>query len=467
VRQTAAGADEQEPTMDAIDPSTGEVVATYDPHDDDEVDARLQRSWDGFTAWRRTEYRDRSNLLRRAAEVLDERRDEFAELMTREMGKPITAAEAEVDKCAWVCRYEADYGPGHLGHDIIATDAKRSYVRFDPLGPLLAVMPWNFPFWQLFRAAAPALVAGNTVVLKHASNVPGCALAIEEVFAAAGAPEGVFQTLLVGSGAMAEVIADDRVRAVTLTGSVPAGRQVAAAAGEALKPSVMELGGSDAFVVLDDADITKAARTGVSSRLINNGQSCIAAKRFIVVDEVADRFVDEFVAATERASVGDPMDRQTDVGPLARPDLRDDLHDQVQRSLDEGAELLTGGQPLDRPGYFYAPTVLDRVRPEMTAAAEETFGPAAAIIRVADQDEAVEVANASVFGLGASIWTADLDRAEDVAGRIEAGCVFVNQLVKSDPRVPFGGVKDSGYGRELGAYGIREFVNAKTVWLES
>jgi succinate-semialdehyde dehydrogenase / glutarate-semialdehyde dehydrogenase len=452
--------------VEAIDPSTGEVIATYEPHDESEIEMRLQRAWDGFTAWRRTEYRERSNLLRRVADILDDRRDGFAELMTREMGKPIKAAEAEVEKCAWVCRYEADYGPGHLGHDIIATDAKRSYVRFDPLGPLLAVMPWNFPFWQLFRAAAPSIVAGNTVVLKHASNVPGCALAIEEVFAAAEAPAGVFTTLLVGSGAMADVIADDRIRAVTLTGSVPAGRKVAAAAGEALKPTVMELGGSDAFLVLDDADVTAAARTGVSSRLINNGQSCIAAKRFIVVDEVADAFVEEFVAATERAVVGDPMERQTDVGPLARDDLRDELHDQVERSVGEGADLRTGGQPLDRPGFFYAPTVLDRVAPAMTAAAEETFGPVAAIIRVADEDEAIAVANDSQFGLGASVWTSDLERGERVAGLIEAGGVFVNQLVKSDPRVPFGGVKDSGYGRELGAYGIREFVNAKTVWLE-
>jgi succinate-semialdehyde dehydrogenase / glutarate-semialdehyde dehydrogenase len=453
--------------VEAIDPSTGETIATYEPHDDDAVEDRLQRSWDGFLSWRTTEYRERSNLLRRVADVLEQRRDEFAELMTREMGKPITAGESEVEKCAWVCRYEADHGPAHLAHDIVASDAKRSYVRFDPLGPLLAVMPWNFPFWQLFRAAAPSIIAGNTVVLKHASNVPGCALAIQDVFAAADAPAGVFQTLLVGSSTMADVIADDRIRAVTLTGSVPAGRQVAAAAGEALKPSVMELGGSDAFVVLDDADVSKAARTGVSSRLINNGQSCIAAKRFIVVDEIADPFVEEFVAATERATVGDPMDRQTDVGPLARPDLRDELHDQVRRSIDEGAELLTGGDHLDQPGFFYAPTVLDRVDPEMTAAAEETFGPAAAIIRVADEDEAVAVANASVFGLGASVWTGDLERGERLAGRIEAGGVFVNQLVKSDPRVPFGGVKDSGYGRELGAYGIREFVNAKTVWLES
>jgi succinate-semialdehyde dehydrogenase / glutarate-semialdehyde dehydrogenase len=452
--------------VDAIDPNTGEVIASYQPHDGDEVERRLQRAWEAFAAWRGTEYRERGNLLRRTADVLERRKDELAELMTREMGKPITAAGSEIDKCAWVCRYEADHGPAHLAHDIVATDAKRSYVRFDPLGPLLAVMPWNFPFWQLFRAAAPSLIAGNTVLLKHASNVPGCALAIEEVFAEADAPAGVFQTLLVGSDVIGDAIADRRVRAVTLTGSVPAGRKVAAAAGEALKPTVMELGGSDAFVVLDDADVDRAARTGVTSRLINNGQSCIAAKRFIVVDAVADRFVEAFVAAAERAQVGDPLDRQTDVGPMAREDLRDELHEQVRRTIADGAELLTGGEPLDRPGFFYPPTVLDRVTPSMTAAVEETFGPAAAILRVADEDEAVAVANDSEFGLGASVWTNDLDRGERVAGRIEAGCLFVNELVKSDPRVPFGGVKDSGYGRELGAYGIREFVNAKTVWLD-
>jgi succinate-semialdehyde dehydrogenase / glutarate-semialdehyde dehydrogenase len=452
--------------VDAIDPSTGERIASYDPHDGDEVERRLQRAWDGFTRWRTTGFDERSALLHRVADVLEDRRDDLAALMTREMGKPITAAEAEVDKCAWLCRYEADHGPGHLGYDQVETDAARSYVRFDPLGPLLAVMPWNFPFWQLFRAAAPSLVAGNTVLLKHASNVPGCALAIEAVFDAAGAPEGAFQTLLVGSDVIGDAIADPRVRAVTLTGSVPAGRKVAAAAGEALKPTVMELGGSDAFVVLDDADVDAAARTGVSSRLINNGQSCIAAKRFIVVEAVADRFVEAFVEASDDATVGDPMDRGTDVGPMARDDLRDELHDQVRRTVDEGAELLTGGEPLDRPGFFYPPTVLDRVSPGMVAAVEETFGPAAAVLRVADEDEAVAVANDSEFGLGASVWTADLDRGERVAARIEAGCLFVNQLVKSDPRVPFGGVKDSGYGRELGAYGIREFVNAKTVWVE-
>lgn len=453
-------------TFEVIDPATGELVATYDTHDTEEVEQRLARSWSAFTDWRRTTYDRRSELLLRAADILDKRREELAQLMTTEMGKPVTAAESEVDKCAWVCRYEAEQGPGHLAHDVVATDAHRSYVRFDPLGPLLAIMPWNFPFWQLFRAAAPNLIAGNPVLLKHASNVPGCALAIEEVFAEAGAPEGLFQTLLIDTEAVAAVIGDDRVRGVTLTGSVPAGRKVAAAAGEALKPTVLELGGSDAFIVLEDADVDRAAEVGASSRLINNGQSCISAKRFIVVEEVADAWVAAFTRHVEAAAVGDPKDRDTTVGPLAREDLREELDDQVQRSVRAGAELVTGGKALDRPGFFYAPTVLDRVAPPMAAGSEETFGPAAAVLRVAGEAEAVALANASDFGLGASLWTQNLDRAERLAGEIEAGGVFVNELVKSDPRLPFGGVKDSGYGRELGAYGIREFVNAKTVWLD-
>ncbi|MTV25771.1 NAD-dependent succinate-semialdehyde dehydrogenase [Nitriliruptoraceae bacterium ZYF776] len=452
--------------MQAIDPSTGETIATYDEHDEAAVDQRLQRAWDGFTAWRTTRFDERSALLHAAADELEKRRGDLAELMTAEMGKPIAAAEAEVDKCAKVCRYEADHGEAHLAHDVIETEATRSYVRFDPLGPLLAVMPWNFPLWQVFRALAPATMAGNTVLLKHASNVPGCALAIEEVLTAAGAPDGVFQTLLVGSSKIADVIADDRVRSVTITGSVPAGRKVAAAAGEALKPSVLELGGSDPFLVLDDADVATAARVARDSRLLNNGQSCISAKRFVVVDAVADDFVDAFVAATEEAVVGDPKDRATTLGPLARDDLRDDLHDQVQRTVQAGAELRTGGSAIDRPGFYYAATVLDRVTPEMAAAEEETFGPAAAVLRVADEEQAIAVANDTDFGLGASVWTEDLERGERVAARIEAGNVFVNELVKSDPRVPFGGVKDAGYGRELGSYGIKSFVNAKTVWVE-
>ncbi len=452
--------------MEAIDPSTGRTIATYETHDGDAVERRLERAWRGFVGWRGTTFDERGQLLRAAADELEKRRGDLAELMVREMGKTIAAAEAEVDKCAAVCRYEADHGEAHLAHDVIDTEATSSYVRFDPLGPLLAVMPWNFPLWQVFRALAPATMAGNTVLLKHASNVPGTALAIEEVMTAAGAPDGVFTTLLIGSKDVEGVIADPRVRAVTITGSVPAGRKVAAAAGEHLKPSVLELGGSDPFIVLDDADVEVAARVARDSRLLNNGQSCIAAKRFVVVEAVADRFVEAFVAAVDESVVGDPMDRATTVGPLAREDLRDDLHAQVRATVDSGASLLTGGEVLDRPGYYYAPTVLDHVDPAMTAAEEETFGPAAAVLRVPDEDRAIEVANDTDFGLGASIWTEDLERGERVAARIEAGCVFVNELVKSDPRVPFGGVKDAGYGRELGSYGIKSFVNAKTVWVQ-
>jgi succinate-semialdehyde dehydrogenase/glutarate-semialdehyde dehydrogenase len=452
--------------MESVNPTTGEPLEAYPDHDPSEVDHRLQVAWDGWEAWRGTGFDERAELLRDVADGLEKRQDELAALMVREMGKPITSARSETEKCAWVCRYYADHGEEHLRHDVIETDARTSYVRFDPLGPLLAIMPWNFPFWQLFRAAAPAIMAGNVVVLKHASNVPGCAVEIERLFAATSAPEGVLQTLFVSSSAIGEVIDDDRIRAVTLTGSVGAGRKVGAAAGEALKPVVLELGGSDAFLVLDDADVAAAATVGVQSRLINNGESCIAAKRFVVVDAVADEFVERFRAELEAVSIGDPMEEDTQVGPLAREDLRADLHEQVEASIGEGARLVTGGHALDRPGWFYAPTLLDGVRPEMTVAAEETFGPAAAVLRVADEDEAVRVANDSEFGLGASIWTEDRDRGERVAARVEAGCVFVNQLVKSDPRVPFGGVKSSGVGRELGAYGIKEFTNVKTVWVE-
>jgi succinate-semialdehyde dehydrogenase / glutarate-semialdehyde dehydrogenase len=452
--------------LESVDPTTGKQIATYRPHDDAEVDARLARATSAWHEWGTAEVDDRTPLLRAVADLLEQRREDLARLMVSEMGKPLTAARSEVDKCVWVCRWEAEHAEAHLAHDVVETDAVRSYVRFDPLGPLLAVMPWNFPLWQVFRAAAPALAAGNTFLLKHASNVPGCALAIEELFRDAGCPHGVVQTLLIGSKATEAVIADPRVRAVTLTGSVPAGRAVAAAAGRALKPTVLELGGSDAFVVLGDADLDAAAAKGAESRLLNNGQSCIAAKRFVVVDEVHDAFVERLVAAFEQRQVGDPMDEDTDVGPMAREDLREDLHAQVRRSVVQGARVATGGTMLDRAGWFYAPTVLTSVGPETTAGAEETFGPAAAVLRVEDEEAAVAIANASDFGLGASVWTGDRERGERLAARIEAGGVFVNQLVKSDPRVPFGGVKDSGYGRELGAYGIREFVNAKTVWVE-
>ncbi len=453
-------------TMEAIDPSTGETIATYETYDESQVERRLAGSWSAYQSWRTTSFDERGQLLRAVADELESRRDDLATLMVHEMGKTIGAAEGEVDKCAKVCRYEADHGEANLAHDVIETEAHSSYVRFDPLGPLLAVMPWNFPLWQAFRALAPATMAGNTVLLKHASNVPGTALAIEEVIAAAGAPEGVFTTLLIGSSSVADVIADPRVRSVTITGSVPAGRKVAAAAGEHLKPSVLELGGSDPFLVLDDADVEVAARVARDSRLLNNGQSCISAKRFVVVEAVADRFVEAFVAAVEESVIGDPMDRATTLGPLARDDLRDDLHEQVRATVDAGGRLLTGGERVERPGFYYAPTVLDHVDTRMAAAEQETFGPAAVVLRVPDEAAAIEVANDTDFGLGASVWTEDLERGQRVASRIEAGGVFVNELVKSDPRVPFGGVKDAGYGRELGSYGIKSFVNAKTVWVE-
>jgi succinate-semialdehyde dehydrogenase / glutarate-semialdehyde dehydrogenase len=450
----------------AINPATEQEVGRHPAHDDTEVEHRLARSWSAFGEWRRVSLDERGTVLRDLAAGLERRREDLATLMTAEMGKPITAARAEVDKCAWVCRHYADHAADYLASEDVATEARTSYVRYDPLGPVLAVMPWNFPLWQVFRAAAPALAAGNTMLLKHASNVPGCALAIEDLFAEAAAPEGAFTTLMIGSGRVAEVIADQRVRGVTLTGSEHAGRVVASQAGDRLVPTVLELGGSDAFVVLDDADVGRAAEVGATSRLINNGESCIAAKRFIVVDAVADVFVEALAGHIAAARVGDPADDDTEVGPLARADLRDDLDDQVRRTVAAGATVVTGGDPIDGPGFFYAPTVLDGVSPQMAAGAEETFGPVAAVLRVPDQAAAIATANASAYGLGASVWTDDRERGQRVAADLEAGCVFVNQLVKSDPRVPFGGVKDSGYGRELGRAGARAFTNVKTVWVE-
>lgn len=452
-------------TLTSVNPATGQEFATFPSHGPDEVTAALARSWDAFGDWRTASSAARATVLTAAADELDRRRDDLAALMTTEMGKTLASAGAEVDKCAWACRHYAEHVDDYLAHDTIETDAAASYVRFDPLGPILAVMPWNFPLWQAFRAAAPALVAGNTMLLKHASNVPGCAMAIEEVFTAAGAPEGVFSTLLVGSGAVADIIADERVRGVTLTGSELAGRKVAAQAGEHLKPTVLELGGSDPFIVLEDADVARAAEVAATSRLINNGQSCIAAKRFIVVDAVVDEFTEAFRHHLAAATVGDPMDADTDVGPLARADLRDDLQDQVRRSVADGATLALGGDVVDGPGWFHEVTLLTGVGARHAVGYEETFGPAAAVMPVADVDDAVAIANSSPYGLGAAVWTQDVERGQQVASHIESGAVFVNELVKSDPRVPFGGVKDSGYGRELGEYGAKAFVNAKTVWV--
>ncbi|MGA9752401.1 MAG: NAD-dependent succinate-semialdehyde dehydrogenase [Acidobacteriota bacterium] len=451
--------------MRAVNPATEEPIRDLPDHSLAQVDEKLDLATGTFDFWRHTSFSERASLMKGAAQRLRDGKGAYAALMTQEMGKTITAAEAEVDKCAWVCDFYAGNAERFLASEPVETDASRSLVRFDPLGPVLAVMPWNFPFWQVFRFAAPALMAGNVGLLKHASNVPGCALAIEEVFRTAGFPLGTFQTLLVGSKVVEGIIRHPAVRAVTLTGSDPAGVAVASQAGAALKKTVLELGGSDPFIVLRDADVEAAARSAATARTINNGQSCIAAKRFIVEEPVAERFEAALVSAMAALKVGDPMDRATDVGPLARADLREDLQGQVDRTVAAGAHLALGGRPMEGRGYFYPPTVLTGVEPGMAAFEEETFGPVAAVVRAQDAEHAIVLANASPFGLGACLWTADTERGAALAAEVEAGAVFVNGIVKSDPRLPFGGVKRSGYGRELSAFGIREFVNVKSVWI--
>jgi len=452
--------------LQSVNPSTGELIKTYDEPDENQINAMLDQSVEAFSQWRKTRFSDRSKKMAKAAQVLRDRKEEWAKVMTQEMGKPITEARSEVEKCAWVCDYYAEKAEEFLSKEEVETDASRSFVRYDPLGPVLAVMPWNFPFWQVFRFAAPGLMAGNVGLLKHASNVPGCALAIEEIFKEAGFPDGVFQALLIGSSRADQVIADDRIKAVTLTGSDFAGKKVAQTAGQNLKKTVLELGGSDPFIILSDADVEEAASVGSAARCINSGQSCIAAKRFIVVEGHLEEFTSKFVEYMKDRVVGDPMEDGTQIGPMARDDLREDLHSQVSQSIMDGADNLLGGENLDRPGYFYAPTVLGNVSKGMAVYEEETFGPVAAIIPAKDDDDAIRIANDTKFGLGASLWTQDMDRAEELSGEIEAGCVFINGLVKSDPRLPFGGVKASGYGRELSYQGIREFVNIKSVWMK-
>jgi succinate-semialdehyde dehydrogenase / glutarate-semialdehyde dehydrogenase len=447
----------------SVNPTTGEVVQSYAPLTDHELEQRLSTAESAFGDYRGVPVERRAAWLIRAAEILEGESRRWAELMTLEMGKPLAGAVAEAEKCARVCRYYAEHGPGFLADEPVEADAERSWVAHRPLGPVLAVMPWNFPFWQLFRFAAPALAAGNVALLKHASNVPGCALAIEEIFRRAGFPEGVFQTLLIGSSEVERVVSDPRVRAVTLTGSEGAGAAVGAAAGRAIKKSVLELGGSDPFIVMPSADLERAVETAVTARHINNGQSCIAAKRFIVHRDVAEAFIRGFVARTEALVVGDPMDPETDVGPLATEAIRDELADQVKRSVAAGARLRTGGSIPRRAGWFYAPTVLTHLPPGSAAACEETFGPVAAILTVGSAREALDVANDSDLGLGASAWTTDAGEARLFAEELEAGCVALNRMVVSDPRLPFGGVKKSGYGRELGRWGMMEFVNVKAV----
>jgi succinate-semialdehyde dehydrogenase/glutarate-semialdehyde dehydrogenase len=452
--------------IQSVNPANGQTLATFELLSNVEIGRRLDRAVEAFGRFRRTPFVERARLMKRVADILEERRTDYGRLMTLEMGKPIGAAVEEVTKCAWACRFYAEHAEAMLADQEVTTTASRSFVRFQPLGPVLAVMPWNFPFWQVFRFAAPTLMAGNVGLLKHASNVPQCALAIEEVLVRAGLPAGVFQTLLVTTSQVATLLDDDRVVAATVTGSEGAGSAVAARAGARIKKTVLELGGSDPFIVMPSADLDEAVSVAVKARVVNNGQSCIAAKRFIVAEAVADQFTRRMVDGMEALRVGDPLDPATQVGPLATANIIDILDDQVRRSVQAGARVLTGGRRLERPGNYYAPTVLADVGPDCPAYREELFGPVATLFVVPDAGEALRIANDTTFGLGASVWTQDLGERARFVDQIESGMVFVNGMVASDPRLPFGGVKRSGYGRELAAYGLREFVNVKTVWIK-
>jgi len=452
--------------FDSINPATGEKIASYAEMSPDAVQAILEQCATAQRAWAKTAFAERARLMRAAAQVLRANKEEYARLMVQEMGKIYAQGVAEAEKCAWVCDYYAEHAEGFLTAEEVATEAAHSFVTFKPLGVVLAVMPWNFPLWQVFRFAVPALMAGNGAVLKHAPNVFGCALLIENVFRQAGFPQNLFRSLLIGIEQTTAVIRNPLVAAVTITSSVNAGRAVAGEAGKVLKKCVLELGGSDPFIVLEDADIDKAVQVGIVGRFQNSGQSCIAAKRFIIVDAVYDEFETRFVAAVRALKMGDPMEDGVYIGPLARRDLRDTLHEQVRRSVAAGARVLVGGEPPTGPGAFYPPTVLADVRPGMPAWSEELFGPVATLIRVKDEQEAIAAANATEFGLGGAVWTQDLARGERIAAdEIQSGAAFVNDMSKSDPRMPFGGIRHSGYGRELSVYGIREFVNVHAVWV--
>ena len=453
--------------LQSINPSTGEIIANYEETSGSQIENLIENSQKAFTSWRKTTFAVRGTYLYRAAERLDQKAEEFARLMACEMGKPIREGIAEIHKCALTCRYYAEHAESLFLRQTAETDASKSFVTFNPLGIILAVMPWNFPFWQVFRFAAPNLMAGNTAILKHASNVSGCALAIESVFNDAGLPSSVFTTLLISSQQVASIIENPLIRAVTLTGSTPAGQAVARKAGECLKKTVLELGGSDPYIILDDADLELAATACVTSRLINTGQTCISAKRFICVEKVYDQFEKLFVEKMSQIRYGDPLLPETHIGPMARLDLRDELHTQVCKSIECGAELLLGGTMPESKGAFYPPTVLSNVKKGMPVYDEETFGPVAALINVSDEEEAIRVANDTVFGLGAAIFTRDTAKAERIAAdELEAGSCFINTFVKSDPRLPFGGIKQSGFGRELTAFGIHEFVNIKSVFIK-
>ena len=450
----------------SVNPATGETIKTFAALTPDEINTKLQNAADAFRSYRPTSFADRRQWLSRAAEILEAEKNEIGRTITVEMGKPIKGAIGEIEKCAWVCRYYAETAEGHLADEVIETNATRSFVHFQPLGPVLAVMPWNFPFWQVFRFAAPALMAGNVGLLKHSSNVPQCAVAIEDIIRRAGFPDNVFQTLLIGSDLVKSVLEDRRVAAATLTGSEPAGRSVASIAGKEIKKTVLELGGSDPFIVMPSADIDEAISTAVKSRTINNGQSCIAAKRFIFHSGIYEKFESEFVLEMKRLRIGDPLDEKTDIGPLATEQILKDVDEQVKTSVAAGAVVLTGGQRRVGKGNFYEPTVLTNIPKNSPAFTEEVFGPVAMLFRVKDINDAISLANDTTFGLGSSAWTSDEDERCRFIDELDAGCVFINGMVASDPRLPFGGVKNSGYGRELGEFGIREFVNIKTVWIK-
>jgi succinate-semialdehyde dehydrogenase/glutarate-semialdehyde dehydrogenase len=452
--------------LQTINPSTGKIEKTFKEHTSEEVSKIIDSVDKTFNTWRGVQYSERKKLMMNAAKILRDKKDYYGKILTIEMGKPIKQAIAEVEKCAWVCEYYAENSEKLLSEEKIETDASQSFVRFDPIGIVLAVMPWNFPFWQVFRFAAPALMAGNAGVLKHASNVPMSALAIEEIFLNAGFPENLFRTLMIGSSAVEDVIKNPKVKAATLTGSEPAGKKVAESCGRLLKKTVMELGGSDPFIVLEDADIETAVKTAITARLINNGQSCIAAKRFIVVKNIFDEFEKKFVERMSKVVVGDPMNDETELGPIAREDLLEELDAQVKESVKKGARILCGGNKIKREGFYFEPTIISNLKPGIPAYDDEIFGPVASLIKAEDEDDAIRIANDSNFGLGASLWTNDIEKAKIIASKIDSGSVFVNGLVKSDPRLPFGGIKNSGYGRELSHYGIKEFVNIKTVWIK-
>lgn len=453
--------------LQSINPANEELIKEYSEMSDEKVSKILNQANSSYQEWKQTSFNHRSGLMKNSAKILRDRKDELARLMTLEMGKPILQSKAEVEKCAWVCDYYADNAEKFLSNEIVKTEFSKSYVSYQPLGVILAVMPWNFPFWQVFRFAAPTLMAGNAGVLKHSSNVMGCALAIEEVFLKAGFPENLFRTLVISSKKVEAVIRNRNIQAVTLTGSTPAGKSVASIAGSEVKKTLLELGGSDPYIILEDANLETAAEICVNARLINGGQSCIAAKRFIIVEEIYKMFEELFVQKMKSRKMGDPFDEENQIGPQARTDLRNELHDQVKISIDKGAKLLLGGEIPNVKGAYYPPTVLTNVSPGMPAYDDEIFGPVASLINVKNETEAIKVANSTSFGLGAAVFTKDIKRGERIAQKeLIAGACFVNDSVRSDPRLPFGGVKESGYGRELSLFGIREFVNIKTVCIK-